>query len=58
MQGMHERGSVAEVLSEVLCKALQQLQHRQSLAEELVQALEQERLRDKELQSFHQQAMR
>ena len=58
MQGMHDRGSAAELLAGVLCCVLQRLHARQSLAEELVQALEQARLHDKESRQLHLQATR
>ncbi len=58
MQDLRDRGSAAEVLSGVLCKTLQQLQHRRSLAEELVEALDQARLHEKENSILHAQAMR
>ena len=58
MQGKGERGSAAEILAEVLCRTLQKLQHSQSVAEELIQALEQARMHAKESQGRHQQAMR
>ena len=58
MQDMQDRGSAAEVLTDVLCKVLQQLQHRQSAAEELVQALDQARLGEKEMQARHAHVIR
>jgi hypothetical protein len=57
MQGMGERGSAAEILAEVLCRALQKLRRSQSVAEELIQALEPARMQAKESQGRHRQAM-
>ena len=55
---MHDQGSAAELLAGVLCSVLQRLHARQTLAEELVQALEQARLHDKESRQLHLQATR
>ena len=56
-QEMGERGSAAEILAEVLCRALQRLRRSQSVAEELVQALEPARMHAKESQGRQRQAM-
>ena len=58
VQGMHDRRSAAEVLAGVLSSVLQRLHARQSLAEELVEALEQARLHNKESRHLHLQATR
>ena len=58
MQEMPDGGRAAEVLSGVLCQALQQLQHRTSAAEELLQALDQARLHEKERETIHATAIR
>ena len=58
MQELQDRGSAAEVLAGVLCKVLQQLQHRNCVAEELVQALDRARLHEKETVSRHAHVIR
>ncbi len=58
MQEMQDRGSAAEVLAGMLCKVLQQLQHRRSAVEELVQALDQARLHEKEIGTRHAHVIR